>query len=46
MKVGSTKGHVSLATPEKALLDVLYLKNTQSRFFAHLPELARGTATL
>jgi predicted transcriptional regulator of viral defense system len=30
---------VKLATPEKALLDVLYLSRGRSRLFAHLPEL-------
>jgi hypothetical protein len=30
---------VKLATPEKALLDVLYLTATRSRLFACLPEL-------
>jgi hypothetical protein len=29
---------VRLATPEKALLDTLYLGPTRSRLFAHLPE--------
>jgi hypothetical protein len=29
---------VRLATPEKALLDTLYLGPTRSRMFAHLPE--------
>ncbi|MCI0652636.1 MAG: hypothetical protein L0Z55_12225 [Planctomycetes bacterium] len=31
---------VRLATPEKALMDVLYLGNARSRLFASLPELA------
>ena len=31
---------VRLATPEKALMDVLYLGNARSRLFADLPELA------
>jgi predicted transcriptional regulator of viral defense system len=31
--------HVKMATPEKALLDVLYLTAARSRLFAHLPEL-------
>lgn len=31
-------GGVKLATPEKALLDVLYLSGTRSRLFARLPE--------
>jgi len=30
---------VRLATPEKALLDTLYLGQTRSRMFAHLPEI-------
>jgi len=30
---------VRLATPEKALLDTLYLGQTRSRLFAHLPEI-------
>ena len=30
---------VRLATPEKALLDTLYLAPTRSRLFAHLPEI-------
>jgi hypothetical protein len=29
---------VHLATPEKALIDTLYLGQTRSRLFAHLPE--------
>ena len=35
--VGKTSG-VRLATPEKALLDTLYLAPARSRLFAHLPE--------
>lgn len=31
---------VRLATPEKALMDVLYLRSARSRMFADLPELA------
>jgi predicted transcriptional regulator of viral defense system len=31
--------HVKMATPEKALLDVLYLTAARSRLFARLPEL-------
>ncbi len=31
--------HVKMATPEKALLDVLYLSAARSRLFARLPEL-------
>jgi len=34
----TTKGGVRLATPEKALLDALYLTPARSRFFAALPE--------
>jgi len=34
-----TTGEVHLATPEKALIDLLYLSNTRSRLFAWLPEL-------
>ncbi len=30
---------IRLATPEKALIDVLYLGPTRSRMFAHLPEI-------
>jgi hypothetical protein len=30
---------VRLATPEKALIDTLYLGPTRSRMFAHLPEI-------
>ena len=32
--------HLHLATPEKALLDVLYLTTARSRLFAALPEVA------
>lgn len=32
-------GTVKMATPEKALLDCLYLSPAKSRLFAHLPEL-------
>jgi predicted transcriptional regulator of viral defense system len=35
----TTDRGVKLATPEKALLDVLYLGAARSRLFAHLPEL-------
>jgi predicted transcriptional regulator of viral defense system len=35
-----TDSGVHLASPEKALLDVLYLANARSRLFARLPELA------
>jgi len=31
---------IRLATPEKALLDVIYLTSARSRLFAHLPEVA------
>ncbi len=34
-----TTDDVHLATPEKALIDLLYLGNPRSRLFAHLPEL-------
>jgi hypothetical protein len=34
----TTPGGVKLATPEKALLDVLYLAPARSRLFAALPE--------
>jgi predicted transcriptional regulator of viral defense system len=34
----TTKGGVRLATPEKALLDALYLTPARSRLFAALPE--------
>lgn len=39
-----TRSGVKLATPEKALFDVLYLSGTRTRLFAHLPEveLPRG----
>ncbi len=33
------KDHAKIATPEKALFDVLYLAPGRSRLFAHLPEL-------
>lgn len=33
-----THGHVNLATPEKALVDTLYLANARSGLFARLPE--------
>ena len=36
-EIGETSG-VRLATPEKALLDTLYLAPARSRLFAHLPE--------
>ena len=36
-EIGQTSG-VNLATPEKALLDTLYLAPARSRLFAHLPE--------
>jgi predicted transcriptional regulator of viral defense system len=37
--VTDPRTHVKMATPEKALLDVLYLGATRSRLFARLPEL-------
>jgi hypothetical protein len=36
---GTTTAGVRLATPEKALLDVLYLAPARSRLFAALPEI-------
>nr|MBP7276143.1 hypothetical protein [Kiritimatiellia bacterium] len=33
-------GSIGIATPEKALLDFLYLGSTKSRWFAALPELS------
>ena len=35
----ATESQVKMATPEKALLDVLYLAPARSRLFARLPEL-------
>lgn len=35
----ATKDHAKIATPEKALFDVLYLAPGRSRLFARLPEL-------
>lgn len=35
----ATTDDVHLATPEKSLVDLLYLSNTRSRLFARLPEL-------
>lgn len=34
-----TPEHAKMATPEKALFDLLYLAPTRSRLFAHLPEI-------
>ena len=35
----TTAQEIKMATPEKALLDVLYLSAARSRLFSHLPEL-------
>src|SRR6185312_923769 len=37
--IGDTDSHIKMATPEKALLDILYLMPARSHLFKALPEL-------